>query len=317
MGKSVSIIIPHYNTPRQLERLLDSIYYGDLFQVIVVDDKSDNDVELLEDVIKRHPYIEFYRNETSLKNAGVCRNIGLSHAVGEWVLFADADDFFVGGMRDIIFDYVDSAYDIVYFIPTSMDEKTGELAKRHIYYEELANAYISNPCDKTLTRLKYNFCTPWSKLIRRSLFDTYNIRFEEIMVSNDVMCMSKIANCSDEVYVADDILYCITMAGNTLTSKYSEERFDTRVEVDIRRYHYLLERLNKREMRWLCFARNSIDKILVCITQKYGTGKVFWLVHMFLKNKVPLFSLEFLNPIQMCKITYRKILWLKELRKHQ
>ena len=43
--KKVSIIIPHYNTPKLLKKLIESIQPIEMFQVIVVDDYSDKDLE--------------------------------------------------------------------------------------------------------------------------------------------------------------------------------------------------------------------------------------------------------------------------------
>lgn len=46
----LSIVIPHYNTPDLLQKLLDSIPVDEGIQVIVVDDKSDRDLNIYERV---------------------------------------------------------------------------------------------------------------------------------------------------------------------------------------------------------------------------------------------------------------------------
>lgn len=89
-----SIIIPHKNIPDLLQRCLDSISPREDVQVIVVDDNSD----LLIVDFEHFPGID--RDDVELifpkdgKGAGYTRNVGLDHAVGKWLLFVDADDFY-------------------------------------------------------------------------------------------------------------------------------------------------------------------------------------------------------------------------------
>ncbi|MBQ5445892.1 MAG: glycosyltransferase family 2 protein, partial [Lachnospiraceae bacterium] len=87
-----SIIIPHYDIPDLLMRCLKSIPVSKEIQVIVVDDNSPEADTYLEKYPElSRPYLEFIRT-TKGGGAGYARNIGLEHAKGEWLLFADADD---------------------------------------------------------------------------------------------------------------------------------------------------------------------------------------------------------------------------------
>lgn len=52
------------------------------------------------------PYLEFIRASKN-GGAGYARNVGLEHAKGKWLLFADADDFYVDNMYDIISMHVE------------------------------------------------------------------------------------------------------------------------------------------------------------------------------------------------------------------
>ena len=110
-----SIIIPHYDIPDLLMRCLKSIPVSKEIQVIVVDDNSPEADTYLEKYPElSRPYLEFIRT-TKGGGAGYARNIGLEHAKGEWLLFADADDFFVEDMYDIISSNTDSKADVIYF----------------------------------------------------------------------------------------------------------------------------------------------------------------------------------------------------------
>ena len=96
MNQKLSIIIPHYNRPHYLRTLLLSIPHLEEIQVIVVDDKSTEYQQEYECLKKEFSdrNIEFYDND-EVKSAGTCRNIGLRHAAGDWLLFADSDDYFI------------------------------------------------------------------------------------------------------------------------------------------------------------------------------------------------------------------------------
>lgn len=110
-----SIIIPHKNIPELLQRCLDSIPRRVDLQIIVVDDNSDLDkVDFSHFPGMNEECVEVYFTKEG-KGAGYARNIGLQHAVGKWLIFADADDFFNCGFLYSIDKYRDSLYDIIYF----------------------------------------------------------------------------------------------------------------------------------------------------------------------------------------------------------
>ena len=112
MNINYTIIIPHYNTPKLLYRCLDSIPNREDIQIIVVDDNSDNDKR--PQISKPNLEIVYLSKEES-KGAGRARNIGLTKAAGEWLIFADADDFYLNGALDLCDKYLKTKYDIIYF----------------------------------------------------------------------------------------------------------------------------------------------------------------------------------------------------------
>lgn len=92
----ISIIIPVYNAEMFLRECLDSVVSQTIVEkeILCIDDgSSDTSFEILGQYRKQYPYIRVFRQEN--KGAGEARNIGLKEAVGDYVCFLDADDFYL------------------------------------------------------------------------------------------------------------------------------------------------------------------------------------------------------------------------------
>lgn len=315
----LSIIVPHYNTLDSLMKLVQSIPARKDIQILVIDDNSTVDITPFEEFVgsKAERNIELYRNTSGVKGAGSSRNIGLSHVQGTWILFADADDFFVEGFYEKIKVYLDTDYDMVYFPPTSMDVRTGEISSRHVMYMELVENYANRPTLKNLTEMKYGFCTPWSKLIRASMMQQYQIMFDQIMVSNDIMCMTKCALYSKKTGVSKDVIYCVTRGGRTLTSQKNEERFDTRIQVLINRYTFLREHLSKKEFRYAHIDRLALGKLVDVFIEHWGMKKLLWILKLYHANRIHYFDIGLLNPVTLIHKAKIELQWWLDIKKHR
>ena len=174
-----SIIIPHKDIPDLLMRCLRSIPMSEDIQVIVVDDNSaDADTYLDKYPELSRPYLEFIRT-TKSGGAGYARNVGLEHAKGKWILFADADDFYVENMPDIIYSYADSEADVIYFKNKSvLSEDTSIEAERFSGTNKNIDKYLADGDEWPIKVTTYG---PHCKMIKKNLVDKYHIRFEEIM----------------------------------------------------------------------------------------------------------------------------------------
>ena len=95
-----SIIIPHRDSLVLLERALLSIPDRNDIQIIVIDNTPGELSFSTLEKIRENKIILLFSNIE--KGAGHARNIGLNKAIGKWLLFLDADDFFNPGALSIL-----------------------------------------------------------------------------------------------------------------------------------------------------------------------------------------------------------------------
>lgn len=303
----LSIIIPHYNSVGSLEKLLSTIPKKKEIEIIVIDDRSSNGIKSFKSLMSE------YKNcnvtalyNTGEKGAGACRNIGLNRARGKWILFADADDFFIDGFFEKIKPYLFSEYDVVYFTPTSQEIDTNIMSDRHLRYAKILHGYLENSKHENEIKVRYNFPVPWSKLIRTSFIKEQNILFDEVIASNDIMFSTKVGYYMKHFKVTSDIIYCVTRSSGTLTMKKNEAILDARIEAYIRWDRFLKSRLSQKDYKLV--EKTARGYVYDTYKRKYGLRKVIDIYMRFRKNGIKIFNKELLNPILMYKkIRHHKI----------
>lgn len=209
-----SIIIPHKNTPDLLQRCLNSIPYREDIQVIVVDDNSDSSiVDFSHFPGMSGPNVEILFTKEG-KGAGYARNIGLQHAKGKWLLFADSDDYYAGGFIEKLDIYLQSNYDIIYF--NVYGNSKGE-HDRGRYINSLYRKYFSGEIG--IEEVKYLIWVPWNKMFSLQFILKNKILFDEIPVGNDAFFSLKSGEKTGNVLVINDKLYCITWNSYSISSQ--------------------------------------------------------------------------------------------------
>lgn len=299
----LSIIIPHYNSPNLLENLIKSIPDNPEIQVIIVDDHSDAESNNLLKVIKKkykNRNILFLENDPNKKSAGACRNKGLEYAKGKWVLFADADDYFLKNFWGIIEEYLNSHAEVVFFKPTSVELDSGKPSDRHIFLVDLLNDYLNNPGLETENRLRYFFVTPCSKLIKLEFIKKNNILFDEVIAANDVMFSTKVGFFMENFIVSEKEIYCITKSKGSLTTSLDEDKFDARVNTYIKQYKFIKDTcLSKEEFTEL--KKNLSGRAFLLRSLDFGIRKSLSVFRTFRKNKIHILDKSLLNPIMNIK----------------
>lgn len=254
--KKISVIIPHYNTPDMLARLLESIKPIEKFQIIVVDDHSNKNMHIYGKCKKTYSEkgVIFIENNGN-KGAGVCRNIGLEYATCEWILFADADDYFLDSLYDKVSPYLLKSIDIVFFRTDSEDLIHQKKATRHVLYCRLVDKFLKQDSVKNEVCLRYKFGPPWGKMVRRSLIEENNIRFDEIPVSNDIMFSVKCGYYAKKIDASSESVYMIVRMQGTLTQTREDNLMKIRIDTTLDKYQFLKEHLPYKEWKYLHLCR--------------------------------------------------------------
>lgn len=227
VSPTFSIIIAHYDIPDLLMRCLKSIPVSEDIQVIVVDDNSpDADTYLERYPELSRPYLEFIRAPKN-GGAGYARNIGLDHAKGKWLLFADADDFYVDNMYEIINTHVESDADVIYFQKRAVhSENLNCKSSRSGYIDEIMDIYIKTG-DELPVRTRHH--VPWGKMIRKSLIENHHIRFEEIKYSNDILFSVHVGCLAKKIEAIDTVLYVVTSHEGSATYEFCKKPDELRI----------------------------------------------------------------------------------------
>jgi glycosyltransferase involved in cell wall biosynthesis len=214
-----SVIIPHKNIPHLLQRCLSSIPRRDDLQIIVVDDNSDTNIVNFEHFPGLDdPYVQVIFTKEG-KGAGYARNVGLTKALGKWLLFTDADDFFNYCINEVLDEYEESNDDIIFFKTLSIDSKTYTYTDKRIYNQYIEVYKYCN--DLNNSAIKYAFGAPWAKIINRNIVLINSLYFDETDISNDSFFSFMVAFHSSKICVDERALYTHTYGDNTIQTKSS------------------------------------------------------------------------------------------------
>lgn len=284
-----SVIIPHYNIPDLLERCLLSIPVRKEIQVLVVDNNSTQpNRERAQDVCSRFEHVQYVQDNIG-KGAGHARNIGLGLAEGKWILFADADDFFEPSFWNFI-DHLtgDTDADILYAKVNSVNSDTLETQERKT--KRRLNGYVSDflndkdPYAEDRMRLLYN--VPWGKILRKSLIDTHNIRFEEVPTSNDVMFSTISGFNARSVKATECVMYVVTVRSGSLLTRKDKQAIRCRYEVALRQHNYCVKHGKSYFAAYLfTYIKNAL--------LQYGLKEFVWYIRMMWKYRTnPLYGIS-------------------------
>lgn len=233
-----TIIIPHYNIPDLLMRCLESIPVSEDIQVIVVDDNSpDADTYLEKYPELSRQYLELIRAPKN-GGAGYARNVGLDHAKGKYVLFADADDFFNDGITDILDEYSNTPYDIVFFNANVVDTDTLLPTNRGTTLREVIKEYNKH---HDVRVFQYLFGEPWCKLVRRDIIMNHHIRFDEIKIHNDTKYSYLVGYYAHHVKFDNRALYSVTNRAGSVSKMLTDENWGVRTRVFAEKNRFLAD----------------------------------------------------------------------------
>ena len=233
-----TIIIPHYNIPDLLMRCLESIPVSEDIQVIVVDDNSpDADTYLEKYPELSRQYLELIRAPKN-GGAGYARNVGLDHAKGKYVLFADADDFFNDGITDILDEYSNTPYDIVFFNANVVDTDTLLPTNRGTTLRDSIKVYKKH---HDVRVFQYLFGEPWCKLVRRDIIMNHHIRFDEIKIHNDTKYSYLVGYYAHHVKFDNRALYSVTNRAGSVSKMLTDENWGIRTRVFAEKNRFLAD----------------------------------------------------------------------------
>lgn len=104
----VSVIVPVYNAENFLEEAIESVINQTYtaIEVLLIDDGStDGSLDICNEYAQKDSRVRVFHK----KNEGVssARNVGITEARGEWILFVDSDDYIRKDMIEILLKHSD------------------------------------------------------------------------------------------------------------------------------------------------------------------------------------------------------------------
>lgn len=180
--KSISFIIPIYNSEKTIEDCIESIIKNkknyDIEIVLINDGSTDNS----ENVCKK--YLEKYKNNIikyyNFKNQGVssARNHGIELATKDWIFFIDSDDKLKENAIDYLNYLIEKAQSNIIMLGDGQNIDSDKLNISSNIMKMITLSY------KKFERLKicnnmFYIWTCWGVLYKREFLISENLKFSE------------------------------------------------------------------------------------------------------------------------------------------
>lgn len=238
----ISIIIPVYNVSAYLEQCVRSVQmqtYQDIEIILVDDGSTDASGSICDRLATEDERIRVVHK----RNGGLsdARNVGLSYATGEYVLFLDSDDYYADCA--VIASLIEEislwdSPDAVLFCREDWYENTSLSVKEQPYEAELLNS-TDNPMDcfeRLLKAQRFNMSACF-QIIRRSVLLDNHIEFVVGLRNEDIDWSIQLWRKLQSVKVLNLYGYIYRHRANSITTTLSIQ--------DYRSYDFMFDKWTK------------------------------------------------------------------------
>lgn len=221
----VSVIIPIYNASKYLERCLNSVCKQSLknIEIICIDDGSqDNSAEILRSFEERYKFVKAIYIDNH--GAGYARNLGLSVAIGDYVIFLDSDDYFYKDFLESMYKAaVKQDVDIVLCRCEGYDALTKEIVNMDWSVKRELMPHGDKFSWRDNTENLFTFCIGWAwdKLYKREFLNKSKLQFQSLRTTNDAYFVFTSLYKAESIYFLDKRLILQTL---NLKSSLSQTR---------------------------------------------------------------------------------------------
>ena len=288
----VSIIIPVYNAEKYLKKCISSLLEQTLseIEILAVDDGSaDGSYVLLQTLAEKDHRIHPFHIENS--GPGVARQYALDHASGQYILFCDADDYYMPTMCERMVSEIErtnSDWGICDFILEGNDHPSSMATFSARYTEH--NIPSSG---KVL----------WCHIFKKDILDNYNIRFPASFYGEDIAFISKYVYVSRSYFSLAEKLYVHTDNDSSLMGTVASGG-NVKKLINSMAAHFDVANFLQQHNLWALHSPHlytNMERALIFIVPRLAPAdfnELFAMMAVFLKDKAVTPNFELLSAIK-------------------
>ncbi len=225
MDEKVSIVVPVYNCELYLEECINSLIkqtYRNLEIIFVDDGSTDASLSILEQY--RHVDNRIAILTQSNRHAGVARNLGMSVATGDYIMFLDSDDTFSKNMvGKLLKKALKHNTDVIVF-GNNICEKGKVIGWRKPDYNRDC---IVNSLDIKDRLFQIDSGVPWNKFMKRDFVVKTNLKYQDTKNTNDIYFNKMLLTTADRIlFTYDRFVNYRVFNSNSLQGKISKNPDD-------------------------------------------------------------------------------------------
>ena len=217
-----SFVIPVYNTKDYLETCYRSVLAqgGEDYEIILVDDGStDGESDALCDRLSQSLPERTHVIHKENGGLGDARNVGLEHAIGDYVLFVDSDDYLLPGLLTALREKIaETNADIIDF--GFVSDRNGKITERHFGEMHAFGLFSLPQHPEALLTLP----AAWRRAYRRSLFLDYCIRYPARVWYEDIRTTPKLFAKAASIASLDAPYYGYVVREGSITRNRNADR---------------------------------------------------------------------------------------------
>lgn len=242
----ISIITPVYNAEPYISKAISCILNQSYknFELILIDDGStDNSGIICDKYALKEPKIKVFHQKN--KGVSAARNIGLEQVTGEWVCFFDSDDEVTPEWLRSFINAIDNQTDIIFQGAQIIDSQDNDFFKLENNIYDRNN--MSNLIDLWQNQ-KGHIGSAWSKIIKASIINKYNIRFDETIHNyEDWVFLTYVLSHSKNIKTITSTHYIYNHKNSNLTNQKKIWTAEQRLTILEARYRaaYSLKSINE------------------------------------------------------------------------